>query len=91
MGIFIREIEPKDYPALLSLWNNELGSNDVTIENIAPHYDRVKGDNHYKTYVALLDDELIGFVSSVQTYAVGYVARHRELGQKERQVSSFFI
>jgi len=72
MEIIIREIEEKDYPALLSLWNNELGSSYVTAGNIAPHYNRVKNDDRYKTYVALLDDEIIGFISSSQTYAVGF-------------------
>ena len=72
MEIIIREVEIKDYPALLSLWNNELGFNYVTIDNIAPHYNRVKDDARYKTYVALLKEEVVGFVSSAQTYAVGY-------------------
>ena len=72
MEIVIREIEEKDYPALLSIWNNELGNKDVTAENIKPHYDRVKNDSRYKTYVACLEGELVGFISSAQTYAVGF-------------------
>ena len=79
MEIFIREIEEKDYPALLSLWNNELGNKNVTAENIAPHYDRVKNDDHYKTYVALLEDEVAGFISSAQTYAVGFDGSYMQI------------
>lgn len=77
--IFIREVEEKDYPALLSLWNNELGNRNVTAENIAPHYDRVKNDDRYKTYVALLEDEMVGFISSAQSYAVGFDGSYMQI------------
>lgn len=69
--ITIREIEEKDYLAVLPLWNDALG-NPVSAGNIAPHYDRVKDDARYKTFVALVDDEVVGFVSSVQSYAIGF-------------------
>ena len=72
MEIVIREVEETDYPALLLLWNNELGNGHVTADNIAPHYERVKNDDRYKTYVALLENEVVGFISSAQTYAVGF-------------------
>ena len=73
-AIEIREIEEKDYPAVLSLWNNELGNRRVTAENIAPHYGRIKDDSRYKTFVALLDGKVTGLVSSVWSYAVGFDA-----------------
>ena len=79
MEIFVREIEEKGYPAILSLWNNELGNKNVTAENIAPHYDRVKNDDRYKTYVALLENEVIGFISSAQTYAVGFDGNYMQI------------
>ena len=80
MEIFIREIEKKDYPDLLSLWNNELGNKNVTTENIAPHYDRIKNDDRYKTYVALLEDDgVAGFISSAQTYAVGFDGSYMQI------------
>ena len=68
----IREIEEKDYVAVLSLWNNELGNSRATTENIAPHYNRMKGDDRYKTFVALLDGKVVGLVTSVWSYAVGF-------------------
>lgn len=79
MNIIVREIEEKDYSAILSLWNNELGNKNVTIENIAPHYDRVKNDDRYKTYVALLENEVAGFISSAQTYAVGFDGSYMQI------------
>ena len=72
MEVCIREIEKKDYPAVLSLWNDEIGNTWVTAQNIAPHYDRVKNDDHYKTFVAVIDNDVVGFVASVQAYAVGF-------------------
>jgi predicted N-acetyltransferase YhbS len=72
MDIIIREIEEKDYPALLLLLNNEIGNRYVTVDNIAPHYNRVKDDERYKTFVALLEDEVVGFVSAVQFFTVGF-------------------
>ncbi|MCL2772184.1 MAG: GNAT family N-acetyltransferase [Oscillospiraceae bacterium] len=79
MEIIIREIEEKDYPALLSLWNNELGNKYVTAENIAPHCDRVKNDDRYKTYAALLEADVVGFISSAQTYAVGFDGSYMQI------------
>ena len=79
MEVLIREIEEKDYHVLLSLWNNELGNSHVTAENIAPHYDRVKNDDSYKTYVALLGNEVVGFISSAQSYAVGFDGRYMQI------------
>jgi len=79
MEVLIREIEEKDYHVLLSLWNNELGNSNVTAENIAPHYDRVKNDDSYKTYVALLGNEVVGFISSAQSYAVGFDGRYMQI------------
>ena len=71
MEIAIREIEEEDYNAVLSLWK-ELGNKLVTADNIALHYDRVKNDDRYKTFVALLDSKVVGLISSVQSYEVGY-------------------
>jgi len=79
MDIIIREIEEKDYFAILSLWNNELGNKNVTAENIAPHYDRIKNDDCYKTYVALFEDEVVGFISSAQSYAVGFDGSYMQI------------
>lgn len=49
-----------------------LGNRCVNVQNIAPHYDRVKDDARYQTFVALIADEVVGFISSVQSFAVGF-------------------
>ena len=74
MDITIRAIEEKDFLDILSLGNNELDCKH-NYEDITTHYLRVKDDNRYKTFVALLDGEVVGFISSVWSYEIG-----RELG-----------
>ena len=69
MEVFIREIEERDYLALLPLWSQFGGY--ATAENIGPHYDRIKNDDRYKTFVALVEDEVAGFITSVQYYGIG--------------------
>jgi len=70
MDIVICEIEEKDYLNVLSIANNELGCKH-SIEDVITHYERVKDDERYKTFVALLDGEAVGFISSVWSYEIG--------------------
>ena len=79
MEVFIREIEKKDYPAVLSLWNDEIGNKWVTAQNIAPHYDRVKNDDTYKTFVAVIDNDVVGFVATVEAYAIGFDVKQMQI------------
>ena len=74
MDIIINDIEDKDYLNVLSIGNNELGCKH-SMEDIVAHYNRVKDDERYKTFVALLDGEAVGFISSVWSYEIG-----REVG-----------
>jgi len=74
MEIFIREIEENDYLSLLPLWS-EFGGY-ATAENIAPHYARIQNDERYKTFVALFEDEVVGFITSVQHYIIGIEGSH---------------
>ena len=67
----IREVEEGDCPALLPLYA-ELGNHRATADNIAEHYARVQQDPRYKTFVAVVDGAIVGFVSSVQSLTVGY-------------------
>lgn len=72
MNITVREILPVDYPMVLSLWNNELGNQHVTSDNIAATYEKMKENDAYRTFVALLDDDVVGFITTVQVLAAGF-------------------
>jgi len=70
MNLVIREIEAPDYPAVLSLLR-ELGNKAVNEENIGPYYKKEKQDDNYRTFVAVLDGEVVGFITMVQAMSVG--------------------
>ena len=65
----IRELDEKDYPALAPLWA-QFGGNAAP-ETVARHYDRMKGDEKYQTFVAEQDGEIVGFVTSLRYFGIG--------------------
>ena len=77
MDIAIREMETADFEAVLSLWQNELGSSRVTAENIALIYAKMKQNDSYRTFVAVADSVIAGFITTVEVmafeYPVGYM------------------
>lgn len=74
MEIYIREIDENDYSGVLLIGNKELGCNH-SIDDYKIHYNRVKQDERYKTFVALENEEVVGFISSVYSFEIG-----KELG-----------
>jgi PhnO protein len=70
MDIEIREIKENDYSEIVLLWNNELGSRTVTAENISERFERMNNDDNYKTFVALLENKVVGCITMVQTMAL---------------------
>jgi predicted N-acetyltransferase YhbS len=72
MDIGIREIRENDYPEVLLLSNNELGARNVNAENISERFERMNKDENYKTFVALIENKVVGFITVVQTMALEY-------------------
>ena len=72
MDIIIREMEESDFADVTSLWQNELGFSHVTIESIAETYAKMKQYDCYKTFIAVVDQTVVGFVTTVEVMAVGY-------------------
>ena len=66
MEIFIREIEERDYPEVLAIWNKELGNGYLTAENFCSHHERFKGNENYKAFVAEWENHIVGFVYIMQ-------------------------
>ncbi|PYE47900.1 GNAT family N-acetyltransferase [Paenibacillus barcinonensis] len=72
MDIVIREIRESDYSEIVSIWNNELGSHNVNLDNISERMARMNKDENYKIFVALFDNNVVGCISVVQTMALEY-------------------
>ncbi|WP_178025392.1 GNAT family N-acetyltransferase [uncultured Paenibacillus sp.] len=72
MDIKIREIRENDYSQIVSIWNNELGSPNVNLDNISERIARMNKDGNYKIFVALFENNVVGCISVVQTMALEY-------------------
>ena len=71
MEIVVRDIQEIDYPEVLSLWNNEIGNRNLNAVSMASDYERMSKNDDYKTFVALLENKVVGFITTVQVLAVG--------------------
>ena len=83
--VTIREIEKKDYPAVASLWRDVLDV-PTTDEDLETTYENMLGDDRYHTLVAIVDDDVVGLVTTVFTYAIGHPGGYLKvngLGVKE--------
>lgn len=88
MDIEIREMKAVDYPKVVLLWSSKLGGN-VNLEQFTSRIERMNKNNDYKTFVALLDNEVVGFITTVQTMAlefeIGYLKINGLAVQKNLQ------
>ncbi|MCY9669903.1 GNAT family N-acetyltransferase [Paenibacillus alginolyticus] len=67
----IREIAADDYNEVVVLWNDVLGVRTVTDENFQVSMEQMTKAGNYKTFVALLENHIVGFISIVHGLAVG--------------------
>lgn len=71
MDIKIREIISADYAEVVFLWNDVLGMSNVNIANFRETMEEMNREGNYKTFVALIENEVVGFVTIVQALSVG--------------------
>ncbi|WP_424769364.1 GNAT family N-acetyltransferase [Paenibacillus sp. sgz302251] len=71
MEIKIREVVANDYTEVVFLWNDVLGVRTVTDENFRVSMEQMMKAGNYKTFVALLENHVVGFISIVHALAVG--------------------
>lgn len=71
MEVLIREIEVSDYPEVVSLWINVLGNRKVNIDNFSVTLEKMNRDGNYKTFVALFENKVVGFISTVHALSIG--------------------
>lgn len=72
MGIVIREIESKDYVSVAAIWRDVLDFSDATDENVTKTYERMKNDSRYRTFVADINGNIVGFATTVETLAIDH-------------------
>lgn len=72
MNIAIREIESKDYVSVAAIWRDVLGLSSVTDESVAKTCEKMKGDSRYCTFVADMNDNVVGLVTIVETLAIDH-------------------
>ena len=68
MDIIIREIEEKDHPEVTALLINDLWNNKINGDYIVPFFNKIKDDENYKSFVALLNDNVVGLISTVTMF-----------------------
>lgn len=73
MEIKVREISVEDYHEVVVLWNKVLGVRTVTDENFRVSMEQMNKAGNYKTFVASLENQVVGFISIVHGLAVGSV------------------
>lgn len=71
MEIKIREVVANDYTEVVFLWNDVLGIRNVNDENFRVTIEKMNKDGNYKTFVALFENDVVGFVTIVQALSVG--------------------
>lgn len=71
MEIKIREIVANDYTEVVFLWNDVLEIRNVNDENFRVTTEKMNEDGNYKTFVALFENDVVGFVTIVQALSVG--------------------
>ena len=73
----IREIESDDYLSVASVWRAVFGPLTITDEAFVEICEKMKNDSRYRIYIAKKDDNIIGFVSTVESLAInllnGYI------------------
>ncbi|OME83212.1 MULTISPECIES: GNAT family N-acetyltransferase [Paenibacillus] len=89
MEVIIREIEVNDYPEVVSLWINVLGNRKVNLDNFSVTLERMNKDGNYKTFVALFENKVVGFITTARALSfgdeIGYLHIQGLAVQKELQ------
>lgn len=71
MDIVIREMERKDYGSIAAIWRDVLGYLSETEETVGKTCEKMKDDPRYCTFVAVVDDKIVGMVTMAETLAIG--------------------
>jgi len=65
MDILIREIADQDYPEAAVLLVHDLWNDTISGSYIVPFFDKIRSEENYQTFVAILDGQVVGLASTV--------------------------
>jgi GNAT superfamily N-acetyltransferase len=89
MEIMIREIAVSDYSEVVLLWTEVLGNRNVNNENFHITMKKMNKEGNYKTFVAISENRVVGFIAVIQAlsagFSVGYLHIQGLAVQKELQ------
>jgi GNAT superfamily N-acetyltransferase len=71
MEIIIREIAVSDYSEVVLLWTEVLGHRNVNNENFHITMERMNNDGNYKTFIAISENRVVGFITVMHALAFG--------------------
>lgn len=73
----IREMESGDALSVAAVWRETFGPLTVTDESVARVYEKMKGDDRYHIFVADMNGNVVGLVTTVESLAInlpdGYI------------------
>lgn len=73
--VLIRDLESRDYLSIAAIWRDVF--TPVEDESVAGVCERMKGDSRYRTFVADIDGDVVGFVTTVEALSInlpnGYI------------------
>jgi ribosomal protein S18 acetylase RimI-like enzyme len=67
--MLVREAEHRDFPIICELMKNELGYPDIDEEEAVKRLGYFKSSDDWETFVAVIDDEVVGFVGVMKNLA----------------------
>lgn len=94
--IMIREVQPEDYAVIAQFWRELLDVPQASDESVSSTLDKMSADDRYRTFVAVEDDMVVGFITLVEVLSIddpeGYIKmngiairpdyQHRGIGQQ---------
>ncbi len=79
MPFLIRDITADDYAGIAALWQTELQCPAVTAKSLAVTMEKMRRDPAYATFVAVADEEIVGFATVVRVLAAEHPSGYMKM------------
>lgn len=77
--VLVREIAESDYATVCHLWSEVIGNKWATEDAVKLHFDKTKDNRDYDTFVAVVDGEVVGFITAVTALSPGWEVGYMHL------------